>query len=131
VGAPPDDILNDIGRNSLLVNRKKISEFLMSTLLAALPSSMVGTMRIFSLGQQYRVQVYFLVEKRKQRRAQLQRALTEENRKAVTADGVGACRRERCAESTATQQHRNKQFFIRQTCQTYKEALDERTCDIT
>jgi hypothetical protein len=37
-----DKLLNDIGRNSLLGNRKKIAKFLMRTfnLLAALPSSM-------------------------------------------------------------------------------------------
>jgi hypothetical protein len=33
---------NDIGRNFLLGNRKKIAKFLMRTLLAALPSSMAG-----------------------------------------------------------------------------------------
>jgi hypothetical protein len=31
VGAGGDDILNDVGRNSLLGNRKKIAKFLMST----------------------------------------------------------------------------------------------------
>jgi hypothetical protein len=33
--------LNDIGRNSLLGNKKKIAKFLMRTFIAALPSSML------------------------------------------------------------------------------------------